>query len=65
MKEPKQNNSQDKVAIYVEVFPYEKAAYEEWVAGKYHTVADAIRCHIRKVTGLDPESQGNSENISQ
>ena len=60
MKE--QNN---KVVISAEVFPYEKAAYEKWVSGKFHSVADAIRCHVRKVTGLDPECQEDSQNISQ
>lgn len=53
----KSENNQDKVAIYIELFPYEKKAFEEWVQGKFHSVADAIRSHIRKVTGLDPESQ--------
>ncbi|MHC4121965.1 MAG: hypothetical protein ACYSSI_00195 [Planctomycetota bacterium] len=50
-------NNQVKVVIAAEVFPYEKEAYEEWVRGKFHSVADAIRSHIRKVTGLDPECQ--------
>jgi len=56
----KSENNQDKVAIYIELFPYEKQAFEKWVQGKFHSVADAIRSHIRKVTGLDPESQEKS-----
>ena len=54
------NNNQKKVAIYVELHPYEKEAFEEWIQGKFHSVADAIRSHIRKVTGLDPECQKKS-----
>jgi len=57
----KQNTNQNKTAIYIELFPYEKEAFEEWVMGKFHSVSDAIRSHIRKVTGLDPESQEQNE----
>lgn len=53
-------NNQDKVVISAEVYPSEKEAYLKWIQGKYHSVAEAIRCHIRKVTGLDPESQAEN-----
>jgi len=56
----KSENNQDKVAIYIELFPYEKQAFEKWVQGRYHSVADAVRSYIRKVTGLEPESQEKS-----
>ena len=56
----KSENNQDKVAIYIELFPYEKQAFEEWVQGRYHSVADAVRSYIREVTGLKPESQEKS-----
>lgn len=52
-----QKANQTKTAIYIELFPSEKEAYEQWIEGKFHSVSDAIRSHIRKVTGLDPESQ--------
>lgn len=55
-----ENNNQIKVVVAAEVYPYEKEAYVKWIQGKYHSVAEAIRCHIRKVTGLDPESQEQS-----
>jgi len=57
MTENQNNQTKQMTAIYVEVFPYEKEAFEKWVAGKFHSTADAIRSHIRKVTGLDPELQ--------
>ncbi|HUX80329.1 MAG TPA: hypothetical protein VMW10_11405 [Alphaproteobacteria bacterium] len=56
------SNNQVKVVVSAEVFPYEKEAYKKWWQGKFHSEADAIRCHIRKVTGLDPESQEKKVN---
>lgn len=53
-------NNLDKVVISAEVYPFEKEAYLKWIQGKYHSVAEALRCHIRKVTGLDPENQGQN-----
>ncbi len=50
-------NEPKKVLLQVELFPYEKEAFVSWIQGKYASITDAIRCHIRKVTGLDPESQ--------
>lgn len=58
---PNQDNNQTKAVIYAEVYPYEKEAFKKWWQGKFHSEADAIRCHIRKVTSLDPENQANSE----
>lgn len=60
-QKPNDKSNQNKTAIYIELFPFEKEAFEAWVNGKFHSVSDAIRSHIRKVTGLDPESQVNSE----
>jgi len=54
-------SNKSKAAIYIELHPFEKEAYLKWIQGRYHSVSEAIRCHIRKVTGLDPESQENSE----
>ena len=56
----KSENNQTKVVMHIELFPYEKQAFEEWVQGRYHSVADAVRSYIRKVTGLEPESQEKS-----
>lgn len=50
-------SNKSKAAIYIELHPFEKEAYLKWIQGRYHSVSEAIRCHIRKVTGLDPESQ--------
>lgn len=50
-------SNKNKSAIYIELHPFEKEAYLKWIQGRYHSVSEAIRCHIRKVTGLDPESQ--------
>ena len=51
------DNNRGKVVLYIELHPFEKAAYLKWIQGRYHSISEAIRCHIRKVTGLDPESQ--------
>ena len=50
-----------KVGLYIELFPYEKDAFVNWIQGKFPSITAAIQHHIRKVTGLDPESQDNSE----
>ena len=59
-----QKTNQTKTAIYIELFPSEKEAYERWIVGKFHSIADAIRSHIRKVTSLDPESQAENSKSS-
>ena len=51
--------------IYVEVYPYEHDAYKAWMQGKFHTISDAIRSHMRKVTGLDPQKQEKNNSNTQ
>lgn len=50
-------DANQKVTLTVGLFTHEKQAFENWIKGKYHSTSDALRSHIRKVTGLDPESQ--------
>ena len=52
-----QTDQNRKVLLQVEIFPYEKDAFLKWIEGKFPSITAAIQHHIRKVTGLDPESQ--------
>jgi len=60
-----ENNKPQKTALFIDVFPYEKEAFEKWIRGRYHSIADAVRSHIRKVTGLDPETQEKKQDDGQ
>ena len=60
-----ENNKPQKTALFIEVFQYEKEAFERWIQGRYHSIADAIRSHMRKVTGLDPEKQEKNNSNTQ
>ena len=54
------NEPNQKTSVTFELFPREKQAFKNYIKGKYHSISDALRSHIRKVTGLDPESQEKS-----
>lgn len=56
------NNQNLSAVIRAEVNPSLKTAYEEWWRKNgFASEADAVRWHIRQVTGWNPEKQGNSE----
>ncbi len=49
-----------KTAIYVEVYPSEKEAFENAIRGKFHSVADAIRDYMRNIISSAQKSQEKS-----
>jgi len=63
MANEKPLKTDDKVCVIVKLFPYEKKAFENWITGKYHSFSDAIRSHIRNVTGVKPDCQPKTRSL--
>lgn len=65
MAKTNSNNQNLSAVIRAEVSASLKAAYEEWWRKTgFASEADAIRWHVRNVTGWNPQGHEESENSS-